>query len=260
MTPLILAVFIASIFGSLHCVGMCGPLAMLANGTREGKSAFRGTLWAYHGGRLLAYALLGAIAGTVGSGIHHTGLLLGAQRAATQLAGLSMLVIGLLSLVHLASGTQHMPWTPPWLQTRLAQGHAWARKQPPLQRAAMVGVLTSILPCGWLYAFLLVAAGTADPLFGSAVMFFFGLGSVPALSAIALGTTMILGRMRFAIPWCSALLVTVVGFFTLAHRSTIDLTALHHVKSTTSAQDLLRQVQLLEQQTLPCCEDSSEEN
>ena len=261
MLPLIGAVFFASLFGSLHCVGMCGPLALLAS-SGTGQAARRPTnvaaVSAYHGSRIVAYALAGCVAGLLGAGVQQTGSLLGMQRLAAQLAGGSMLVIGLLAIVRLAGGGSHAALLPIWLQRRLASGHAWARRQPPVRRAAMIGLLTAILPCGWLYAFLIVAAGTAQPLGGAIVMAVFALGSVPALSAMALSVTLVVGRFRRAIPWCSAVLVTCVGAVTLLHRSQMDLRPMSHSAvsfstSPVSAAKLTAHTQALDHTRLPCC-------
>lgn len=283
MLPLISTVFIASLFGSLHCVGMCGPLAMLASSSVSPRGRQRAVyvpaVVTYHGSRIIAYGLLGAIAGLLGAGIQETGTLLGLQRLAARLAGGSMLVIGLLSITRLAGGTAHSALLPVWLQKRLSTGHQWARQQSPLVRAAAVGMLTAILPCGWLFAFVIVAAGTASPLDGATVMATFALGSVPALAGLAMSMTLLVGRFRRAIPWCSALLVTFVGAMTLLERSQVNLEpmmarnapaptdTLNNSARPIEAQvhngpqfgssgyvALIEQVDQVEQKKLPCCE------
>ncbi|MGN6132876.1 MAG: sulfite exporter TauE/SafE family protein [Aureliella sp.] len=283
MLPLVGAVFVASLFGSLHCVGMCGPLALLASSagaaSNQRQRANLAAIVAYHGSRVVAYAAAGCIAGLVGAGVEHTGTLVGLQRAAAQLAGGSMLVIGLLGLVRLIGGTGHTVMLPQWLQRRLASGHAWARRQPAVPRAATIGLLTAILPCGWLAAFLIVAAGTARPSSGALVMAVFALGAVPALAAMALSVSLVLGRFRRAVPWCSALLVSAVGAMTLLHRSHIDLRSMAdsagvqtHAQSPTSSSSptfpvstradaslsgLTAQIESLDQSRLPCCCDQA---
>ncbi len=281
MLALIGTVFIASLLGSLHCVGMCGPLAILASSTSTGthKNHRRFNLApivAYHGSRVVAYAIAGAIVGLLGAGIQHTGSWFGFQRLAARLAGGSMMVIGLLAIVRLTGGGSHAAMLPAWLQSRLARGHAWARQQPPVPRAAAIGLLTAILPCGWLYAFLIVAAGTARPVDGALVMAFFAAGSIPALAGLAMSMTMLIGRYRSIIPWCSAVLVTIVGAATLITRSNVHLEsmadrnqpAIAANKSTSTdagrtidAQSRLAEpsarltslVQQIDQEKLPCC-------
>ena len=260
MLPLIATVFAASLLGSLHCVGMCGPLAILAsNGNQaSGGSAVRRkvnfmAVLAYHGSRLISYSIAGVFAGVLGAGLQHTGSLLGMQRLAAQLAGGSMLVIGLLGLIRLAGGGSHSVMLPSWVQSRLARGHAWARRQPAVRRAATIGLLTAILPCGWLYAFLIVAAGTASPVEGMLVMAMFSLGSVPALAGMAMSVTLLIGRFRTAIPWCSAALVTIVGASTVMYRSQVDLDLMNRASAAEPKTSLNCQVENIDQTTLPCC-------
>ncbi|MGN6544779.1 MAG: sulfite exporter TauE/SafE family protein [Aureliella sp.] len=258
MLPLVATVFVASLFGSLHCVGMCGPLAVLASSGGRGnrKVSLRsqlGTAAAYHGSRVAAYAAAGCMAGLLGASIQHTGILFGVQRLAAQLAGGSMLVIGLLGLVRLAGGSGHAAMLPQWLQRRLGQAHSGARRQPPMRRAAAIGLLTAILPCGWLYAFLIVAAGTAEPLTAALVMATFALGAVPALAATALSLSMLAGRFRHAIPWCSAVLITVVGMATLLQRSQIELKAMNPTSNVNETSALASQIEAIDHKELPCC-------
>lgn len=254
MWTLLSAVFIASFCGSLHCVGMCGPLAVLAASRADGRSPRLSSVFAYHGSRTLAYSIAGLIVGLFGAGLQQTGSWLGAQRLAAQLAGGSMLVIGLLSLVRLMSGTPHALFLPKALQRKLAAGHAWARAQRPLVKASAVGFLTAVLPCGWLYAFLIVAAGTADPISGAAVMTVFSLGALPALSVTAIGTSWIAERFRPAIPWASALLVTAIGMVTLVSRSQIDLSGMQPISVATEPASLVSHVEKINAEPLPCCE------
>jgi uncharacterized protein len=249
--PIMGAVFVASLLGSLHCVGMCGPLAVVASSGVERKASRAPALTAYHGGRVVAYGVLGLIAGLIGNGIQDTGTLLGVQRASARIAGGLMLIVGLLSLVQSMGGQQHQLWLPHSLQNSLHRGHLWARKQPVIRKAAAVGVLTALLPCGWLYSFLLVAAATASAWQGAAVMGVFALGAIPALAFVALGTDSIAKRFGKAIPICSAILVSVVGLYTMMRRAELDVSP--RTKSAgTSAVQLIRQAAESEP---PCCDD-----
>ena len=67
------------------------------------------------------------------------------------------------------------------------------------------GLLTALLPCGWLYLFALFAAGTGSWLSGSVVMIAFWLGSVPALVAVVMSTKLLTGRLRQFVPVAVAL-------------------------------------------------------
>jgi uncharacterized protein len=247
--PMMAAVFVAGLFGSLHCVGMCGPLAVMASSATRPGVARTPALFAYHGGRVVAYGILGLIAGLIGSGIQDTGALLGIQRAAARIAGGMMLIVGLLSLVQLISGQQHKPWLPRFFENALHRGHRWARQQTLLKKAAVVGVLTAILPCGWLYSFLLVAAATASVWQGAVVMAAFALGAIPALAIVSLGTNSIAQRFGKAVPVGSAMLVASIGLYTLMRRADLDVVPRVSAMDT-SAVNLIRQATEAEP---PCC-------
>lgn len=171
MTAILVAVLVAAVAGSVHCAAMCGPIAAVAIGSRGRVTA----AVAYAGGRLIAYVTLGAIAGALGAGVDLVGELLAFARLAMIAAGVGVVAWGAWSLAR-ALG---------WARSSSTSGatrpmlHAIRRKRPAW-RGALVGVLTAALPCGWLYAFVAVAAGTGAPLAGAAVMATFWLGSTPA--------------------------------------------------------------------------------
>jgi sulfite exporter TauE/SafE len=86
------------------------------------------------------------------------------------------------------------------------------------QRSYLVGVLTGLLPCGWLWAFVVAAAGTATPAMGAAVMAVFWLGTVPAMTGVlALGGPL-MQRIRRRMPVISACVLIGLGLATLAVR------------------------------------------
>ena len=64
--PFIFAVLVASVAGSLHCVGMCGGLMLAVSAPKK--------RWFYHVGRGVSYATIGLLAGFLGSGLYHSGL------------------------------------------------------------------------------------------------------------------------------------------------------------------------------------------
>ena len=93
MTPLLSAILIASLAGSLHCVAMCGPLVGLHGGSRTLRLALVHAL-----GRLTTYALLGALAGVVGHAVDLAGDLRAVQRGAAVVAAGVIIGWGLYQL------------------------------------------------------------------------------------------------------------------------------------------------------------------
>ena len=219
MTALLLAVVAASLAGSLHCVGMCGAFVAFYSGGDAGTGPWR---FAIHGvyslGRLAAYAVLGAAAGTLGATLDLAGRLAGLQRTAALVAGVVMIGWGVAALLQ-ARGVRLVGWHgPKGAAGLLRRGLSRVAGAPPLARAGTVGVLTGLLPCGWLWAFLVTAAGTAGAASGALVMTAFWLGTVPALVALGLGVQLAGLRLRRAVPAIAAVLLIVLGGLAIALR------------------------------------------
>jgi len=85
-------------------------------------------------------------------------------------------------------------------------------------RAWLVGVLTGLLPCGWLWAFVITAGGTADPVAGATVMAVFWLGTVPAMTGILAFGGPIIAWARRKLPVLTAGVMIALGLVTLATR------------------------------------------
>jgi len=256
---LLLTIVSASLLGSTHCAGMCGPivLLMLGRGTTTQPTAstqnVAGRLLCYHLGRLTTYVTLGMLAGILGMTLNKTGSLLGWQRLAAYLAGFTMLVsAGVLLLRQLGVRLQHLPVPQRWVKGIYA-GFRWAQRWPALLRSWWIGLLTTWIPCGWLYAFVIVAAGASDALTGGVVMLAFWLGTVPMLSLIGMGAVQLSPLWRQATPWIAIAACLLLGWSMLFNRSVLNFESLHHqlagVKLTTST------VPQLNETKLPCCHD-----
>ncbi len=153
-----IAALTTGLIGSLHCVGMCGPLAMaLPIGRLPGPQ--RGlALGLYHAGRLTAYAGLGLLMGTLGQGL----LLAGLQRPVSIAAGLFLLIWTVLNRGVLPGLT--MGRATRWV----AQPMTRFLQSPTLRAFAGLGFLNGLLPCGFVYVALAGAVTTGDSLTGAA--------------------------------------------------------------------------------------------
>ncbi len=243
MTPLV-SVFVASLVGSVHCVGMCGGLlgfAVAPNrppaaaepaalGERAPAGRSLGALRAqaiYHGTRLLGYVALGAAAGQLGAGLDSAGESLGIRRVAALLSAAAMLAFGLLSLlrrgnglVPLRRGPRGRPWqrTLGQLERALSSVMRRAQQRSPARRAALIGLATAVLPCGWLYAFVLAAAGSGSHLAGAEVMIAFWLGTLPALFGAGAVLRLFASHLARRAPRVGALVIALLGLVNLAAR------------------------------------------
>ncbi|MEW4456019.1 sulfite exporter TauE/SafE family protein [Bremerella sp. JC817] len=251
-----LVILTASLVGSGHCVGMCGPFAILASrGESQGKWMSLVSLGGYHLGRLLTYVVLGTVAGAAGSLVDLGGDFLGWQRLAAWITGFVMIGYGFIALLRLSKvGSVHFG-LPTYLGNLVQRLYRVSGRFQGMSRSVAIGGVTALLPCGWLYAFLLIALGTSQPLHGAGVMVVFWMGTVPLLSLFEIGVHWLTDHWKRWIPTATAVLLIVSGFFTISVRA--------HAVFDSIDQELAGQINTVEavnkasQTPLPCCHSQS---
>jgi sulfite exporter TauE/SafE len=221
------SILAASALGSLHCVGMCGGLVSFYAANEEPAASRAATHAAYHSMRLVAYVTLGAVAGGLGSALDLVGSRVGLGDLGLFLAGLTLLFWAAPRLLSRRSAGapislgRHAQRRSPLLQ-RLERVFvslaSHARQRPPLWRAGALGLASALLPCGWLYAFVVLAAGTGSAGGGALLMLAFWAGTVPALLGLGVGIGRLSAPLRARLPRLSAGLVLVACAVTVAQR------------------------------------------
>lgn len=184
--------FILGAAGSLHCVGMCGPLALALPGNANRSRFITGRLL-YNAGRVVTYAALGAIFGLIGE----TLVLAGLQRGLSIAAGVILLGWLILRLRPglFTSAQIFIPRLIAPLKTALAK----QLRERSFTALFAVGLLNGLLPCGLVYLALAAAAATGTAANGALSMIVFGSGTIPAMLAVSLfGQTLHAGiRAKF---------------------------------------------------------------
>jgi len=172
----IAAALILGIAGSLHCVGMCGPL-MLALPLNESSRGtwLRGRLL-NQSGRILTYGILGLAVGMLGEKLATAGL----QQWLAVLAGLVMLlfIAWPVGLNKLNRGPFRMVT---WLKGALSK---WLRRKGSFS-LFVLGLLNGLLPCGLVYIALASSIALGSGGKGAVFMMLFGMGTSPALLAVS---------------------------------------------------------------------------
>jgi len=219
------ALLLGGLLGSVgHCLGMCGPLVVMVGIQlkAQGPASVRYHLL-YHGSRIVVYALLGAIVGTIGS-------VLGLGSRLSHLAGIVSLLLGLVLVLF---GLGYLGWLP---LGRLERAGDWpsramgrALKQGGLSGVLLLGALNGLLPCGLVYSALLVAASMGGALPGALGMAFFGIGTIPALLVAGVGAGVLGVRIRQALVRITGILIIVVGL-QLALRGLATLGIVPHLQ------------------------------
>lgn len=229
------AALAASLLGSLHCAGMCGPFVAFVSSPHP-SLAPRGTnffapIAAYHLARLFVYAMLGSVFGALGAAVDFGGSLAGIQRAAAFLAGGVLTIGGLLALVRAAAPMRISP-SRSWYQRFATFGFNRAGAMRPTPRAALTGFLTVLLPCGWLWAFLVAAAGAGGTVAGGLLMTAFWLGTLPVLVTLGWSTCWLTSLLGERLRMVTALALVGLGLMTIGGR----IGALDGVQRATAAQ------------------------
>lgn len=252
MIALVVAVFTASVLGSLHCVGMCGAFVAVAVSDADRGPSRTSLLVAYNLGRLVTYTILGAIAGALGAAVDIGGDALGLQRVAAGVAGGLMIGFGVIALARIHGfRTPRIPAPAP-VQRFVMRGHQFAQRRTPVARAMIIGLLTTLLPCGWLYAFAITAAGTGNPFLGAVTMAVFWAGTLPALVALGAGVQRLTGALGAALPTLTTCTVVGVGIWMVSGRMTMP--DLHHTTAAvTVSHDAEGHIHATIESTTPAC-------
>ena len=165
--------------GSLHCAGMCGPIALALPGG-AGLRFVIGRL-AYNTGRIITYCVLGALFGVVGKSV----VLAGFQRSLSITLGLTLL-FGFFA-------TKSRPLLRPlnFLLTGLRSRMSGLLRQRSLVSQAALGSLNGLLPCGLVYVACAGASTTGSV--GQAIVYMgaFGLGTLPMMLGVGLSGRLI---------------------------------------------------------------------
>lgn len=191
--------FILGLISSLHCIGMCGPIAMmlpLARNNREKKAL---QIMTYHIGRISAYATIGLLFGAIGRGFYLAGL----QQQMSVFAGITMILIVLLPERIFAKYNFSKPIFKVVSAIKTTLGSQF--KKQSLQAIFSIGVLNGFLPCGMVYAALFGALAMPQVESGIFYMMLFGLGTVPLMTTVVylqrLLTLPLRNKIQKAIPY-----------------------------------------------------------
>jgi hypothetical protein len=179
--------FMLGLAGSLHCAGMCGPLAMALPHPGGGVAGFLASRLAYNLGRLATYTVLGAVFGLLGKSL----ALAGIQRWLSVGAG-SLILLGLLFSARLGAGT---PVVRAVLRLKASFGRLLQRRT--LSSLGLLGLLNGLLPCGLVYAACAGATATGSLLGAMAYMALFGCGTLPLMLGIGLSGHALSAAIRF---------------------------------------------------------------
>ncbi len=221
----VLAAFTVGLFGSLHCIGMCGPLVLAyslhfktadSRGEAAAPAVLSGALshhLAFHMGRIISYGALGAAVAALFQSVEVQSFSIQYRGGAMVLAGAVLLLIGLallgiLPVPSFLTGTSTALFPGKWISSML-------NSRTPASRMG-IGLAAGFLPCGLTWAMLVTAASTLHPGKGFLTMSAFGLGTVPLLLTAGISASFLSARTRLMGERAAAVVIIGMGIIILA--------------------------------------------
>ena len=176
--------------GSLHCIGMCGPIVMVLPGSVAERVRFLAGRFLYNIGRVAAYGTLGIVAGMIGQAFTFAGW----QQRIGIVAGAVMILSVVLPAVFLSKKMPANPLSPMvgFVKEKLSQ--LLSRSHP--SSLFLIGFLNGFLPCGLVYTAMIGSVSTGYVAGSILYMMLFGVGTIPVMLATAYAANFITQSMR----------------------------------------------------------------
>lgn len=170
--------FIFGLISSFHCIGMCGPIAMMLPVDKQIGVKKATQITVYHLGRLFAYGTIGLVFGLLGKGF----FLAGIQQKISIIIGVIMIIVVLTPERIFAQYNFSKPVYKLISKIKTNLGKHFRSKS--YKSLFIIGVLNGFLPCGMVYVALFGAIAMQSAELGVLYMILFGLGTVPLMTSV----------------------------------------------------------------------------
>lgn len=205
--------FITGLFGSLHCLGMCGPIALAL--PLGGNSSLGGLLpgrLSYNAGRLISYMAIGVILGLLGNMLAIAGM----QQYLSIISGVILIIIAIFGFMGWASNSSIVnKWIAKMFKGRFASAD--------VSSMFIIGVLNGFLPCGLVYMAATMALTEANALDAAWFMLFFGLGTFPLMLLVSMSPALLSAKRRMRIKNLSPYIALVMGVLFVLRGSNLNI-------------------------------------
>lgn len=169
---------ILGLVSSLHCVGMCGPIAMMLPIDRQNKTRKTLQIILYHLGRLSSYGILGLIFGLIGRSLY----LAGVQQQLSIVIGIIIISVAVIPERIFARYNFSKPIYRAISYVKSSLGKQFKNRSN--KSIFSIGILNGFLPCGMVYVALFGALAMQNALYGILFMVLYGLGTIPLMSLV----------------------------------------------------------------------------
>jgi len=202
---MLLSAIILGLMGSLHCVGMCGPIAFMLPVDRTNSYKKFGQVFLYHFGRLLAYGIIGLVFGLLGKGLYVFGI----QQKLSIAIGILMIVLVLIPYKTFSKYNLSKPLFKVISGVKNRLGQELKKKRP--DTFLTIGFLNGFLPCGLVYMALFGAVAMGNAAEGSLYMILFGAGTIPLMTTVIYFSNILKGSMRQKVQKLIPVFVIIIG-------------------------------------------------
>lgn len=217
LQAMLLTAFMAGLLGGVHCAAMCGGIVSLTRASGTGTAQRSSFPLAYNAGRIASYAVAGALAGLLGqAGMVLRGGVL-AQHLLMFLMGAALIVVALnVAGVRPVMRGMETAGSVLWRQLQPVSRHVLPVTSP--WQALGLGALWGWLPCGMVYAVLLVALAAGNAGEGALILAAFGFGTLPNLLLIGAAVDRAPGWMRLrGLRYVASAVIAAVGIYGMLH-------------------------------------------
>jgi len=213
--------FFIGLFGSVHCIGMCGPLAFAVPVTTHKWWLLVADKFLYNIGRILSYTLIGGLVGLLGRQLWLSGL----QQAVSLISGLLIIMAGFSRIFKLQL-YKSMSLKRLFSPVNILLNYALQHRAGHLA----IGVINGFLPCGFVYLALVGAINTNGSVATAQYMFWFGIGTFPLMLIATVSSGFVGPLLRRRINRTMPYLMICLGFWFLLRGAGLNIPYLSPAK------------------------------
>jgi len=190
MGSLILSGFVLGLAGSLHCVGMCGPLSLALPSYHLSARAKWISLFVYQLGRVITYSFLGFLCGLAGRTIYMAGV----QQWLSVTLG--VLILALAAFYFAQNSVLHLSFLNRFYMSVSGVIGKIIKRNTGMTCFLLLGMTNGLLPCGMVYIALAATLSFYSVYQSMVFMAMFGAGTIPAMMLVAYGAQRISPQLK----------------------------------------------------------------
>ena len=209
--------FIFGLISSFHCIGMCGPIAMMLPVDRNNEAKKVTQIITYHIGKLTAYGILGLVFGLLGKSFYLAGM----QQQLSIIVGVLMIVVALVPEKVFAKYNFSKPVYKIISKVKSSLGQQFKNKS--YKSLFTIGLLNGFLPCGMVYVAIFGAIAMQSVSLGVLYMLLFGIGTIPMLTAVIYISNVLSFSFRGTLQKIIPVVAVVIGMLFIIRGLGLDI-------------------------------------